>query len=129
MIAFGWARAMGLGRALDGLRHAAAPVRGHLPPAVLDVLPDAAWALALAGIVRFSWALEPGRARRAWLAIGFVLAVGWELAQGLHLVRGTFDPRDLLVSAIAYALAASMPFSQSREASIEMKPSSKEPSS
>ena len=90
---FGWPLVSG---PLGSVRAAAAPLRGVVPAAVLGVLPDVAWAVALALI------LTRLRASAGWLTAGFALCAGWEIAQGLRLVAGTFDVADLVASSAAY---------------------------
>jgi hypothetical protein len=90
---FGWPVLSGpLARA----RLAAAPFRGVVPTGVLGVLPDVAWAVALALI------LTRLRSGAGWLVAGFCLCAGWEVAQAFRLVPGTFDPADLVASSAAY---------------------------
>jgi hypothetical protein len=89
---FGWPL---VSSPLGWARATAAPLRGVVPASVLGVLPDVAWAVALALILT--------RLRStAGLAAGFCLCAGWEIGQGLGLVAGTFDLADLVTSSAAY---------------------------
>lgn len=92
-LAFHWT---GLSGAAAAMRHTLAPLRARIPGVVLGVLPDIAWAAALALV------LTRLRSSRVFLVLGFALCVGWEIGQGLRIVPGTFDIADLVTSATAY---------------------------
>jgi hypothetical protein len=87
----------GVSGPVHALRAALAPLRGMVPTSILGVLPDVAWAAALA------WVLTRLRSSSAFLVAGFVLCAGWEIGQGLRIVPGTFDVADLVASIAAYA--------------------------
>jgi hypothetical protein len=86
----------GVSEAASATREALAPVRATIPRAVLGVLPDIAWAAALALV------LTRLRSSRGFLVAGFALCFGWEIGQGLSIVPGTFDIADLVTSSAAY---------------------------
>jgi hypothetical protein len=78
-------------------------------------LPDAAWAFALAYVLSALWAEGSPRTQRAWWSAGLALAAGWEVAEAFHIVPGTFDALDLLVSVVAYGAGI---FAARRSASV-----------
>lgn len=95
----------GLTDALRRVRSGLAPAAAHVPPAILGVLPDAAWAFGLGGILGALWASGPGRLRAAWWTGGGTFVAAWELGQAARLWPGTFDWFDLLASIVAYLAA------------------------
>jgi hypothetical protein len=84
------------GISLRAARSFFAPLRDVVPAPILGVLPDIAWAAALALV------LARLRASRGFVLAGFVLCAGWEIGQALRVFPGTFDPADLVTSCLAY---------------------------
>jgi hypothetical protein len=87
----------GISSPIDSLRRLLAPLRDVIPPPVLGVLPDVAWATSLALV------LTRLRSGKIFLVLGFVLCAGWEIGQALRIIPGTFDLFDLVASSAAYA--------------------------
>jgi len=100
-------RPLGVGRLVDGLRQAAAPLGPYLPAWLLVNLPDGLWTYTLTALVAIIWRRGPARVRRAWLGGVLVFALAFELGQLLRLVPGSFDPVDLCVIGAAWAVALS----------------------
>jgi hypothetical protein len=103
LLGFRFARAIGGIEPVDALRSA---VQGWAPPGWVTLsLPDALWAYALAWAVeRTTRPLSPAE-RSAWLLLPIALGPGFEIGQGAALVPGTFDPLDLVLTALAVGLA------------------------
>ena len=75
-------------------------------PAVLrDHFADAAWGWALGGFVSWMWLGEKARRRATWLAVAALVAGGVECLQYAHVLRGAFDPVDLVVQVGAVVAA------------------------
>jgi len=105
-VADGWANAVGMHDAVTRLRSLAlVGAEERAPRWLLGTLPDALWAFVVAQSILLIWSHGSRAARLFWSSLGLCLVLGWELGQALHVVRGTFDVRDLLASAAAYALA------------------------
>lgn len=98
---FAWARALGLGGAVEILRAWAAPLRLHVPAFALGSLPDAAWAWAFGAALALVW----GRLS-AWTLAGAAATAALELGQAAHVVPGTFDPVDLAAMLAGYLAGA-----------------------
>lgn len=92
---FGWAKALGLGGAVDTAREALAPMSVGLPEMVVWSLPFALWVLASTLLLRGT----------RWVGVPLVVAVASELGQLVGLVPGVFDPVDLAAVVGAGALA------------------------
>ena len=70
------------------------------PPAVLYILPDLLWAFVLISLMGIIWFDEHSCIGR-WLMASIPFAMLYELAQWIQWAPGTFDPYDLLGSALA----------------------------
>ncbi len=77
------------------------------PSALRDHFADGAWGWALGGFVAVVWLDAPARVRWAWVSAAAVVAGGVECLQYAHVLRGAFDPVDLVVQVGAVVLAAS----------------------
>ena len=83
-------------------------VRSSLPVALRGHFADGAWGFALGAFVALAWMNEKTAARAAWIAIAASFAAILECLQYAHVVRGVFDPVDLVVQTSAVVVAAWM---------------------
>lgn len=83
------------------LRDALAPISGSIPVVLHHHFADFAWAFTAAVFVNYLLdTARPG----ARAVILLVAASSWEWLQGAGVAPGVFDPRDVLVSAVAAML-------------------------
>jgi hypothetical protein len=80
--------------------------RARLPLAIAGHFADGAWGFALGAFVALVWMNETPRARALWIACAAAFAAIWECLQYAHIVRGVFDPVDLVVQTSAVLVAA-----------------------
>ena len=100
--------ALGIELATARLRATVGPWLHGAPAWLRDSGPDAAWSFALACALQLIAGSTRSTARATrWHLAGVALAVGYELGQGAGVVRGTFDPLDLLAIVAGYALGLS----------------------
>lgn len=76
-------------------------ITSALPPWMLYSLPDALWMYSFTSAILLSWK----RKRSIYLLIPFILGAGSEIAQYFHLVRGTYDPNDLICYCTGFLLS------------------------
>ena len=81
-------------------------VRARLPLVVRGHFADGAWGFALGAFVALVWMNEKRSARALWLAGAASFAAILECLQYAHIVRGVFDPVDLVVETSAVLVAA-----------------------
>jgi hypothetical protein len=88
---------------LVGAHAALWPTAPHL---LRDHFADAMWGFALGAFVSLVW-LDQKRAHRlAWVALAALAAAGIEFLQSTSIVRGVFDPVDLVVQTGSVLVAA-----------------------
>lgn len=76
------------------------------PRALRDHFADSMWGFALGAFVSLLW-LDQKRAHRlAWVALAALAAGGFELLQSTSMLRGVFDPVDLVVQTGSVVVAA-----------------------
>lgn len=104
LLMFRWFEAIGLDPTIEALRDA--PIAKWAPPGWWTASAPAALWLA-SGLLALFAIWGPHAMRRGWPWFAIVLAAGFggELGQLVDLVPGTFDPNDLVGTAVA-ALAA-----------------------
>ncbi len=106
LVFWDWARAARLDAPLLALRGWLGPLLEGLPEWVRYTLPDALWVYALtAAIVRLQRD-SSALVRALYLAIPAALGPGAELLQAAGALPGTFDPLDLVATAVALLLGA-----------------------
>ena len=81
-------------------------VRARLPLFMGAHFADGAWGFALGAFVALVWMNEKTSARATWIAAAAAFAALWECLQYAHIVRGVFDPVDLVVQTGAVVVAA-----------------------
>jgi len=81
-------------------------VRARLPLVLGGHFADGAWGFALGAFVALVWMGEKSSVRALWIAIAATFAAVWECLQYAHVVRGVFDPVDLVVQTSAVLVAA-----------------------
>ncbi|MGZ8848512.1 MAG: hypothetical protein ACXW3C_18790 [Pyrinomonadaceae bacterium] len=108
LVLFDWFHAIGLNSVVEGIRAVTLPYAGQLPRWLLYSLPDALWVYAAIMLMDCIWRerITSRVNRRLWLWSGPLLAIVIELGQLTGLVRGSFDPYDLVLSAAASFVAA-----------------------
>ncbi|HEY1957024.1 MAG TPA: hypothetical protein VGH28_15500 [Polyangiaceae bacterium] len=77
------------------------------PSVLRDHFADGAWGWALGAFVSIVWLGERTPRRAAWIGVAALVAGGVECLQYAHVLRGAFDPVDLVVQVGAVVLAAS----------------------
>src|SRR5438270_11204667 len=83
-------------------------VRPWLPRSLHDHFADGAWGFALGAFVSLVWMEQKTLHRVSWIVAAASFAAGWECLQYTHIVRGAWDPLDLVVQTSAVVLAASV---------------------
>jgi hypothetical protein len=81
-------------------------VRARLPIVLRGHFADGAWGFALGAFVALVWMNEKRSVRALWIAAAAAFAASYECLQYAHIVRGVFDPVDLVVQASAVVVAA-----------------------
>jgi len=81
-------------------------VRARLPLVLRGHFADGAWGFALGAFVALVWMGEKRRIRALWIAAAAAFAAIYECLQYAHIVRGVFDPVDLVVQTSAVLIAA-----------------------
>ena len=81
-------------------------VRPRLPLVVRGHFADGAWGFALGAFVALVWMDQKRSHRALWIAVAAAFAALWECLQYAHVVRGVFDPVDLVVQTSAVVVAA-----------------------
>jgi hypothetical protein len=81
-------------------------VRARLPIVLRGHFADGAWGFALGAFVALVWMNEKRSVRALWIAAAAAFAALYECLQYAHIVRGVFDPVDLVVQASAVVVAA-----------------------
>jgi hypothetical protein len=76
----------------------------HPPNWIMYNLPDGLWLYALLATLILIWKRDLSRAFYLWLIFTIILSFLSELFQALHLIKGTFDWKDLLAYYFAIAL-------------------------
>lgn len=102
---FTWVERLGAAHALGSARGRVRPLASALPEWVRYSLPDALWAFAFVSAMCAIWRHRLSAASAGWIGFAVLCAGGSELGQALGVVRGTFDWHDLLLLAVACALA------------------------
>ena len=81
-------------------------VRARLPLVLRGHFADGAWGFALGAFVALVWMGERRSIRALWIAAAAAFAAIFECLQYAHVVRGVFDPVDLVVQTSAVLIAA-----------------------
>jgi len=81
-------------------------VRARLPLVLRGHFADGAWGFALGAFVALVWMDEQRSVRALWIAGAASFAAMFECLQYAHIVRGVFDPVDLVVQTSAVLVAA-----------------------
>jgi len=81
-------------------------VRARLPLVLRGHFADGAWGFALGAFVALVWMDQKSSVRALWVAGAATFAAAWECLQYAHVVRGVFDPVDLVVETSAVLVAA-----------------------
>lgn len=72
-----------------------------MPQWILFSLPDGLWMFSMVLIIFAIWDFKLHRRSLVWLALAIVIGLLFELGQAVHLVRGHFDPMDLVLMLFA----------------------------
>ena len=81
-------------------------VRARLPLVLRGHFADGAWGFALGAFVALVWMDQKSSVRALWIAGAAAFAAMFECLQYAHVVRGVFDPVDLVVQTSAVVVAA-----------------------
>ena len=68
----------------------------RIPNQIIYSLPDGMWMLALTITILLIWDFRIDRKCLLWIAIALASGTGLECLQGLHLIKGWFDPIDMI---------------------------------
>jgi hypothetical protein len=82
--------------------------RARLPLVLRGHFADGAWGFALGAFVALVWLDQKASHRAVWIAAAAAFAAGFECLQYAHIVRGVFDPVDLVVQTSAVVVAANI---------------------
>ena len=105
---FDWFHHIGAFPFVTELRTAAHPLRDFFPDWAVYSFPQATWVWFGTMALLRVWRRSPSFAGRVWVLVPCLLAVGGEIAQGFHVVPGTFDVTDIVVSVLALVAAWSL---------------------
>ena len=118
---FRWADAIGVKPVLDDMRvHCTTTQMDNLNWLFFS-LPDGLWVYAFTSFMLIVWGFKFSRHSMFWISIGPLLALGGEIGQAFGVVRGTFDPTDLLFCWIGSILPFAICFQQTNRNSIQIK--------
>ncbi len=68
----------------------------HLPGWIIYSLPDALWMSALTLMILMVWNFRLNGKSIVWIGLAIISGFLFECLQVFHLIRGTFDPVDLV---------------------------------
>jgi hypothetical protein len=105
---FDWAESAGLTQLIEVSRARWGEVKHGLPPWVIYSLPDALWTYALTISICLIWEGREGRSALAWTCLPLVVSVGSEFLQLAGCIPGTFDYRDVYISAGSWFAAVAV---------------------
>ena len=80
---------------------------GQIPQWIIYSLPDALWMSALMLLILMIWNFKLHLKSIPWVVMAILTGVSYEIFQGYHLIRGTYDPVDLLFIMIGAFLPIS----------------------
>ena len=101
---FNWFDIIGISNWVISIRNIFHPLKHSLPAWVYYSLPDALWVYSFSASYLLLWK-NNFNIGRYWLLIPLSTGCFVELAQGLKLMKGTFDPIDLLLDTSAFILS------------------------
>jgi hypothetical protein len=107
LLLFGWAKAAGLGDAIETTRQLAGYYRPH--DLAVECLPAGLWAMSCTAALRLAWSNTSITRTAPLLAVPGLVGVLSEVAQALTFCPGTFDPIDVLFYLAGSALGAMLP--------------------
>lgn len=100
LLMFRWADAIGIEPFLDHMRSYCTAISLDDFHWFFYSLPDGLWVYSLTTFMFLVWGRELSRESFFWISIGPLLALGGEIGQAFGVVRGTFDPTDLVLCLI-----------------------------
>ncbi len=104
LMMFRWANAIGASGFIDYVRICFASVPTNYCKWLFLSLPDGLWVYSFTSFMLIVWGLKFSRHSMFWISIGPLLALCGEIGQAFGVVRGTFDPTDLLLCLICSIL-------------------------
>ncbi len=121
LMMFHWTDAIGLKPVLDNMRDYCMTIQINNMNWFFFSLPDGLWVYSFTSFMLIVWGSEFSKHSLFWISIGPILAMGGEIGQALGLVRGTFDPSDLLLCLIGSTLPLVLLFPTNRKMFIPIK--------
>ena len=104
LMMFRWADAIGIKPVLDDMRIYCTTIQMDNLNWIFFSLPDGLWVYSFTSFMLIVWGLKFSRHSLFWISIGPLLALCGEMGQALGVVRGTFDPIDLLLCSFGSVL-------------------------
>ena len=116
---FSWCETIGLSNYISIIRSIINPFKESIPNWVYYSLPDGLWMYSFTSVFLLIWKdqIDEGK---YWLLIPLISGCFVEIGQGLKLLKGTFDPIDLILSLLAFIFSIIIinPVSQKNEKKI-----------
>ena len=104
LMMFRWADAIGVKPVLDDMRVYCTTIQMDNLNWFFFSLPDGLWVYSFTSFMLIVWGLKFSRHSIFWISIGPLLALCGEMGQAFGVVRGTFDPTDLILCLIGSIL-------------------------
>jgi len=118
---FRWADAIGVKPVLDNMRVYCTTIQFENLNWFFFSLPDGLWVYSFTSFMLIVWGLKFSRHSIFWISIGPSFALCGEMGQALGVVRGTYDPTDLLLCLIGSILPAAILLTQAKRNSIQIR--------
>jgi hypothetical protein len=118
LMMFHWADAIGVKPVLDDMRIYCTTIQMDNLNWFFFSLPDGLWVYSFTSFMLIVWGLKFSRHSIFWISIGPSLALCGEMGQASGVVRGTFDPTDLLLCLIGSILPFVVLFPAKRVKSV-----------
>ena len=115
LMMFRWADALGVKPVLDDMRVYCTTIQMGSLNWLFFSLPYGLWVYSFTSFMLIIWGLKFSKHSIFWISIGPLLALYGEIGQAFGVVRGTFDPTDLLFCLIGSILPVVILFSANQE--------------
>jgi len=66
------------------------------PDWIIYSLPDALWMFALMLVIMMIWDFRLTRQSIPWIILAVIAGILFEIGQGINIIKGTFDPIDVI---------------------------------
>jgi len=114
LMMFRWADAIGVKSVLDNIRIYTTTIQMNNMNWFFFSLPYGLWVYSFTSFMLIVWELKFSRHSIFWIFIGSSLALGGEIGQALGVIRGTFDPTDVMLCLIGSILPFLIFFNQTK---------------